>query len=135
MSLQFSTTIRNGWLDLIESTIGTAAILEVRTGSVPATCAAAATGTLLASITLPSDWMNAASGGVKTKLGTWQDATSNATGTPGHFRIYDSTGTTCGLQGTASVEGGGGDMEVDIVPVVSGFSFTVSVCTFTAPGA
>jgi hypothetical protein len=134
MALQFSTAIRNGWLDLIESTIGTSAILEVRTGAPPATCATAASGTLLASMTLPSDWMAAAASGSVSKLGTWSDTAIDATGTPGHFRIYNSAGTICGMQGTATVEGGGGDMEVDVVPLVTDGLATVTVFTLTAPG-
>lgn len=134
MSMQFSDDLRNAWLDLIEFTIGPTAILEIRTGNQPATCSSVATGTLLATITLPSDWMNAASAGVKSKLGTWSTTTS-ITGTPGHFRVYNNALTVCSWQGSASLEGGGGDMEIDIVPIVSGFQFTVTVCTLTAPGA
>jgi hypothetical protein len=78
MALQFSTAVRNARLDAIESTIGTAPILEIRSGSPPANCAAADTGTLLASMTLPSDWMAAASNGSKVKAGTWEDLTANA---------------------------------------------------------
>lgn len=135
MALQFSTPVRNAMLDSIESTIGTSAILEVRTGSPPASCAAAATGTLLASMTLPSDWMNAAASGSKTKLGVWSDTAINASGTPGHFRIYDSGGTVCGIQGTVTVDGGGGDMEVNAVPIVQGETATVVTFTLAAPGA
>jgi hypothetical protein len=47
---------------------------------------------------LPSKWMNDASGAVKTLLGSWQDASADATGTAGHFRIIHSA--TCHLQGS-----------------------------------
>ena len=100
MALQYGTTVRNNQLDQVEATAGTAAILRIYTGSAPANCAAAATGTQLSSMTLPTDWMNAASGASKTKLGTWQDAAADATGTAGYFRIWDSTATTCHVQGT-----------------------------------
>lgn len=133
--MQFATDIRNDMLDAIENRIGPSAKLEVRTGPPPASCAAAATGTLLESITLPSDWMNAASGGTKTKLGVWQGTSIDATGQPGHFRIYNSAGTYCGMQGTASVDGGGGDMEFNLVPIVDGESLTVTSFTLAAPGA
>jgi hypothetical protein len=85
-------------------------------------------------MTLPSDWMAAASGGTKAKSGTWEDAAANATGTAAHFRVYDSTGTTCHLQGTVTVAGGGGDMTlVGTADIASGQP--VSVATFTLTDA
>mgnify|MGYP003421624153 CR=1 FL=1 len=135
MTLQFSETLRNAWLDQIETTIGASAILEIRTGAAPASCAAAATGTLLASISLPADWMNAASSGVVYKLGTWTDSFADASGEPGHFRLLNSAGTICGMQGTVTITGGGGDCEVDAYPVVMGLSVTVATFTLMAPGA
>lgn len=133
MTLQLSTTVRDAILNVIESTISTSPILRIRTGSVPATPATADSGTVLAELTLPSDWMAAASGGTKALSGTWQDASANATGTAGHFRIYDSSGTTCHMQGTVTATGGGGDMTVDNTSFASGQSFTVTSFTLTAP--
>jgi hypothetical protein len=101
MGYQLSTSVRNARLDTVESTIGTSAQLKVRTGAPPANCAAADAGTVLATMTLPADWMAAAAAGSKALSGTWQDASADATGTAGHFRIYDSAGTTCHIQGTA----------------------------------
>lgn len=101
MSLQYSTTVKNARLDAVETAIGTSPILKIRTGAPPANCAAADSGSVLASPTLPSDWMAAASGGAKAKSGTWEDTSADATGKPSHFRIYDSGGTTCHIQGIA----------------------------------
>lgn len=133
MSLQISVSCQNAVLDALESTVGTSAILKIRSGSVPATCATADSGTVLATINLPSDWMAAASSGTKSKSGTWQDASADATGTAGHFRIYDSGGTTCHHQGTVTATGGGGDMTLDNTSIASGQSVTISGYTFTAP--
>ncbi len=135
MALQYSTAVRNARLDVVESTIGTSAVLKIRTGSVPATCATADSGTVLATCTLPSDWMAAASGGTKSLSGTWQDTSADATGTAAHFRIYDSTGTTCGIQGTVTATGGGGDLQVDNVSFAAGQAFTVTTFTLTAGNA
>ncbi len=135
MALQYSTAIRNARLDAVESTTGTSAILRIRTGAPPATCATADSGTVLATCTLPSDWMAAASGGTKALAGTWQDTSADASGTAGHFRIYDSGGTTCHIQGTVTATGGGGDMTVDNTSFAAGQSFTVNSFTLTAPGA
>ena len=75
--------------------------------------------------------MAAASSGSKSKSGTWEDLSADATGTAGHFRLYDSAGTTCHLQGTVTATGGGGDMEVSSTSFTAGQSFTVTTFTLT----
>jgi hypothetical protein len=132
MTLQYSVAVRNARLDVVESTIGTSPILTIRTGAVPANCAAANSGTVLATVTLPSDWMAAASSGTKAKSGTWEDTSADAAGTAAHFRIHDSTGTTCHAQGTVTATGGGGDMTVDNAVFAAGQDFIVSTFTLTA---
>lgn len=132
MALQYSTAIRNARLDVVESTIGASAILKIRTGAAPADCATADSGTVLATVNLPADWMAAASGGTKAMSGTWEDANADATGTAAHFRIYASDGTTCGLQGTVTATGGGGDMTVSNTSFASGQAFSVTSFTLTA---
>ncbi len=131
MALQLSTTVRNARLDTIESTVGTDPVMTIRTGAAPANCGTANSGTVLATLTLPTDWMAAASGGSKAKSGTWTDASADASGTAQHFRIHDSTATTCHLQGTVTATGGGGDMTVDNTSFSSGQSFTVTTFTLT----
>ena len=133
MALQFSTTVRNARLDSIESSIGASAVLKIRTGTAPANCAAADSGSVLATVNLPSDWMAAASGASKAKSGTWQDASADAAGTAGHFRLYASDGTTCHAQGTVTATGGGGDMTVDNTSFAAGQQFTVTSFTINEP--
>jgi hypothetical protein len=132
MALQYSVAVRNAQLDAFESTTGASAVLRILSGSAPANCAAAQTGTVLASLSLPSDWMAAAASGSKALAGTWQDTSADATGTAGYFRILDSTGTTCHAQGTITATGGGGDMTLDNTSIASGQ--TVAVTTFTISG-
>ena len=131
MAIQFSTTVRNARLDTIESTIGTGAVLKIRTGAAPANVATADSGTVLATCTLPSDWMAAASSGAKAKSGTWEDTSADATGTAAHFRIYASDGTTAHIQGTVTATGGGGDLTVDNTSFAAGQAFTVTAFTLT----
>lgn len=133
MALQLSVAVRNARLDAIESTIGTSAIMRIRTGAVPATCATADAGTVVATLNLPSDWMAAASSGTKAMSGTWQDASADATGTAAHFRIYDSAGTTCHMQGTVGTSGT--DLIVDSTSFTSGQSFSITAFTLTAANA
>jgi len=135
MAVQLSIAVRNARLDTIESTIGTSAILRIRTGAAPADCATADSGTVLAELTLPSDWMAAASGGTKALSGTWQDASANAAGTAAHFRVYNSAGTVCGIQGTVTATGGGGDLELNNTSIQVGQSVTVTGFTLTDANA
>lgn len=131
MSIQLSTTVRNARLDAIETAIGTSAVLKIRTGSVPSDCGQADSGTVLATLSLPSDWMAAASSGSKAKSGTWSDSSADATGTAAHFRIYASDGTTVHLQGTVTATGGGGDMTLDNTSIATGQTVTVTSFTLT----
>lgn len=131
MAIQLSVTVRNSRLDAIETAIGTAPILRIRTGAAPADCATADSGTVLATLTLPTDWMAAAAAGSKAKLGTWEDTSADADGTAGHFRIYNSGDTECHLQGTVTATSGGGDMEVDNTVFATGQQFTVTAFTLT----
>lgn len=131
MAIQLSTAVRNARLDAIETTIGTSAVLKIRTGAPPANCGTADSGTVLATLSLPSDYMAAASGGSKAKSGTWEDTSADNTGTAAHFRLYASDGTTCHMQGTVTATGGGGDMTVDNTSFASGQAFTVTSFTLT----
>jgi hypothetical protein len=130
MTIQFDTTVRNARLDAIETQIGVSPVLKVRSGAMPANCAAADAGTVLATVNLPSDWMAAASGGVKAKSGTWDDNAADAAGTAGHYRIYDSGGT-CRIQGNITATGGGGNMELDNTVLAVGQQFTVTAFSLT----
>jgi len=130
MSLQYSTTVRNAQLDAMETAVGVSAILKIRSGSAPANCGTADSGTVLATLNLPSDWMAAASGGVKGKSGTWSDSSADAGGTAAHFRLYASDGTTCHAQGTVGTSGT--DMIVDNTSFSAGQSFTITQFDITA---
>lgn len=135
MALQLSVAARNARLDAIETTAGASAILKIVSGAAPADCATAASGTVLATINLPADYLSAAASGAKAKLGTWQDASADATGTAGHFRIYDSAGTTCHMQGTVTATAGGGDMTLDNTSIAAAQVVTVTSFTLTDANA
>ena len=92
MALQYSVTLRNNQLDQTESTAGVSAVLRLYSGSVPATTATATSGTMLLSITLPSDWMAAAASGSKAKTGTWSGTGDAGAGTgtaAGYWRLWE----------------------------------------------
>lgn len=133
MAIQLAESVRNARLNAIETDTGTSAVLKIYdlTAGAPANCAAAITGTVLATITLDSDWMNDAATGAKTMKGTWSDTSADAAGTADFFRLFKSDGTTCQMQGTVSATGGGGDMTLDNAVIASGQTVTVTTFTLT----
>ena len=135
MAFQFSTSVRNAALDSIETTVGASAVLKLRTGAVPASVGTADSGTVLATMNLPSDWLANASSGSKALSGTWEDTSADASGDAGHFRIYASDGTTAHIQGTVTATGGGGDMTLSSVTIASGQPVEITAFTLTAGGA
>jgi hypothetical protein len=129
MGLQYSVSVNNARLDAIETAVGTSPKLRGYTGSMPANCAAAATGTLLFEMALPSDWMAAASAGVKSKAGVWTD-TADANGVVGYCRIVDTAGTVTGIQGEAGI--GTGVFQFINTNIATGQSVTCDTFSLTA---
>lgn len=80
MAVKLSDAVRNAMLDAYETTIGTAPKLQLRSGAPPTNITDADSGTLLAEITCPSDWMGAASNGSKAQAGSWTTTGLAATG-------------------------------------------------------
>lgn len=132
MAIQHSVTLRNNRIGQIESTVGTAPQLRLYTGSPPADCATAASGTLLATLTLPSDWLTPASAGAVAKNGTWT-GTASAAGNAGYYRILDSGGTNVHEQGT--VGQGSGDLSLDNAVIANGQTITINTWSRTEGNA
>jgi len=131
MTVQASQVIRNARLNAIESSIGASPILRIYSGLAPSNCAEVATGTLLAEMTLPSDWLGSASGGNISKLGTWEDSSANDTGEAGYFRIYDSAGSVCHMQGSVTLTGYAGELMFDDISFVLGDPVTIATFIIT----
>jgi hypothetical protein len=137
MAIQLSTRIRNAMLDAMETTIGTAARIQIWAGTKPADCATTAVGqTLLVTFTLASDWAaNAASGSKAFSAITGTAATG--TGAASFYRLTDSTNpsTSCDEQGTITATGGGGDMTIDNTSIATGQTVNITGWSWTEPGA
>ncbi len=137
MPYQFSTRARNAAVDAIEGVIGTSGILQIRTGAVPANCAAADTGTALVTINLPANPLSDAVAGAKALLGSWVDASADASGdltSNGHFRFYGAGGI-CDWQGTCGGPGSGRDMILDSAVITAGQQVTILSADLIAGGA
>lgn len=111
--------------------------ITIYTGSMPATCETASSGTLLSSgCTFGSTAFGTATDGsdgtahaVANSIGS--DTNAAATGTAGYFRAYKSDGTTCVLQGTVGTSSA--DMIVNSTSIVSGGVVAVTSFTLKLP--
>lgn len=135
MAFQLSTDVRNGTLQAIETTVGTSPVLTVHSGTIPTDCATANTGTVLATMVLPTDWFNNPVNGQITLSGTWQDLSADASGTASYFRMHQSDGAVCHMQGTITATGAGGDMQLDNTNIATGQQINITAFTITAGGA
>lgn len=135
--MQKSVAVRNAQLDALETAIGVSAVLKLRSGAAPATVATADSGTIIATMNLPSDWMSAATAGAKALTGTWQDLSADNAhaGGTAHWRIYASDGATAHLQGTLTATGGGGEITLDNLNVAAGQRIDITAFNITAAGA
>jgi hypothetical protein len=127
--MQFSTRVKNARLNIIEATMGVGPTLKIRTGAKPASIDSASTGTVLASMLLPNDWMLDAAAGQKVKNGTWQDLAADADGVAGHYEIVAADGVV-DERGSITQINGQGDMEIQSVNVVTGQTITVAEKTY-----
>jgi hypothetical protein len=147
MALQFSTTYRNYMLNnsssganILNALLGSGSnlLLYDNSAGVPANCAAAATGNVLATIALGTPESSTepfAQATAETVTLSGLTITGTASGgsaaTPGYFRLETSGGTTH-VQGTAGI--GSGDLSANGT-ITSGQTLNLTGFTITAPGA
>lgn len=134
MTVQFSVAVRNARLDSIEATVGASPKLRLYSGAPPANCAAARTGTLISEIALPADWAANAANGSKALAGSWAGTGAAAAGTGtvvGHFALMDNAGANCGMQGTVTLTGQGGDMTLDNTNIAQNQAVNITSWTLT----
>lgn len=127
MAVQLKTSIRNTIADALGNAVGTGAVLDIRSGAAPG-IGTTNSGTLLATLTMNgTDAFGAAASGVATAGAITSDSSADATGTPGHFNLFDDASrTNCLAQGTCAV--GSGDINFNATISLGG---TVSISSFT----
>lgn len=132
MALQYSTTHRTDAMTDIVTLAGGTSYILIYTGSPPANCATAASGTLLASLPCSATFGTVSSGVLTANAIT--SATAGNTGTAGYFRLCTSSaGTTVVLQGLISTSGS--DLNMNSTAISSGQTVAISSFTITAFGA
>lgn len=100
-------------------------------GTPPATCATAINGTLLAELTMGTPAFGAAASNSLTAEAITSDSDANAAGTADYFRLWDSAGTTCALQGTAGEAADTTDMTLDDKAITLHATVACSAMTVT----
>jgi len=103
--------------------------IQIRTGSQPANANAAATGTLLVTLTFAATAFGAASSSGVASANAIGAANAVAAGTASWFRAYKSDGTTAVFDG--SVGTSAADLILSSVAIVAGGNVAVSSLTYT----
>jgi hypothetical protein len=127
MAVRLDTDIRNNLANEIATRFPAGSTIQIRSGAQPASANDTATGTLLATITLPASPWAAASGGAIAKQNTWS-ATVTTGGTAGHARIIGGANAIDVSVGTT-----GTDWIIDNATLVSGGTVTVVSASITVP--
>ena len=131
MAIQYSVNHRTNSMTQLATDVGTNCVIKVFTGTVPANCGTADTGTLLVTFAGNATQFGTASSGVLT-VSAIANATASATGTAGYVRIYPSsaTSTNAVIQGSATT-----DFAFTSTSITSGQTVAFTSMTVTAFGA
>jgi hypothetical protein len=135
MTVFISAAARNAAADAVAALVdggAAAGKLQIRSGTQPAGPDSAATGTLLAELTLDDAAFGAAAAGVATLAGTPLTVTAVASGTASWFRVLDSNSVAV-LDGSVGVSGA--DLLVNTVTVSTGLDVEISDGTMTMPAS
>ncbi len=131
MALSITAAVAQSLASALATAVGSAATIQIRSGSKPATPETTASGTLLCTVTISGSFT--ASGGSITAADP-ASASPAASGTAGYFRLLTSGGTAI-LDGTVTATGGGGDMLLGSTTITTGVPVDLGVPTFTVPVA
>lgn len=135
MPVTITTALQNAgcdaMIDSVDAGAGAAGSLQIRSGSRPASANDAATGTLLATVTLQNPAFDASASGTKI-VNDPGPVTGSADGTATWARFLDSDGNTC-FDGSVTATGGGGDVELNTTTISTGVNFDITGGSVTMP--
>lgn len=133
MAISIGTSARNAAVDAVVDLLdaGGAGSIEIRTGAKPAAPGDAATGTLLATLTLPATAFGSSVGGTA-NLNAVAAVNAAASGDAGYFRAKSGAGTAIfdGTVGTA-----GADLNLNSVTITAGGQVSITSGTFSQPAS
>lgn len=133
MAIQYSLTHRTNAMSQLNTDIGASCVIKLWSGSAPANCGTADSGTLLVQFAGNAGGFGSAAAQVLTASAV-ASVTATASGTPGYFRIYpnSATSTNAVVQGTVGTSGT--DMILTAATVTSGQTINFTSLTVTAFG-
>jgi hypothetical protein len=133
MGTRLADSARNKAVDGVTAQINTGAspaVIQVRSGAQPATPATVASGTLLATFTLPNPAFGAAATGSAALLGVPITAAFVAAGTAGWFRVLDRGGAAV-YDGTVATSGA--ELNLSSTTVAAGVDLILTSGSFAFP--
>lgn len=124
MALKISTAAKNACLEAIRDQVRAGTTLSrpyisIRTGSQPAGVHVPATGTELGVLQMAPAGFFPASDGTMVARPIQSDISINADGVAGWFRVFNRDNAAV-LDGSVSINGGGGSLQIDTVTFVLG---------------
>ena len=134
MTLTLSTSLANSFVDLVVDSLdgGSPGTVKIYSGSRPATPDDALGGaTLLATLTLGNPAFGSSASRAAT-VNAVASVTAANTGTAAWFRAATSAGTAK-FDGSVTATGGGGDLTLNTVSLVSGGTVNVTGGTIASP--
>ena len=133
MTMQYSLTHRTNAMSQLNTDLAASAVIKIFSGTIPANCGTADSGTLLVTFAGNAGGFGAAASQVLTASAV-ANATAAATGTAGYFRIYPSAATTTNavVQGTCGMSAA--DMILTNTSITSGQTVSFTNLTVTAFG-
>ena len=133
MAIQYSLTHRTNAMSQLNTDIGANAVIKVFTGTIPANCGTADTGTLLVTFAGNAGGFGTVASQILTAYAV-ASANAGNTGTAGYFRIYPSaaTSTNAVVQGTCGLSAA--DMILTNTSITSGQTCNFTSLTVTAFG-
>lgn len=123
------------------SNVGGTGVVKIFTGSAPASCETADTGTLLATFNLinpafPTAVDNSAGGATATAsltAGIVASATAGNTGSAGYFRAYPHAPSTTNAWDQGTVGTSAADMIINTTAITSGDTVTITAWAISFP--
>jgi hypothetical protein len=138
---KIGVTNANAMLDAINAVINGGAglgIINIYTTPMPATCAAAPTGTLLGTCVFGATPFQAAASNSINANAITDDTSADTTGVAFYYRVYDANGTdatkgTCHFQGTAGEAADTTNLTLDDKNIVVGGTISITDYDITLP--
>lgn len=134
MAYRIANHVRSLACDAVTANIDVGAgsgTIRIRTGAQPTNVGDADTGTLLGTLGFSEPAFGAAVNGTATANAITSDTDADASGTAGHFRIYNGAGNihSDGTCGTAPA----GDLSFNNANIVAGGTIAITSFTMTVP--